>query len=246
MARTEAGAALTQEHRRQQLTLRAATLRDLVALWATIDPANLAGTIGPFTQAAAVLVRARNRDSSGLAARYFRTFRTVEGIAGTATARLAQVPAAEAVTGALRGSALTGIINARKRGLSPASAARNGLVKVSGSAANLVIGGSRDTILGSIVADPAGARWQRITAGDPCAFCALIASRGAVFTAETSDFESHDHCACEPEPAYPGSRMTDRARFWSEQFDRAQQDVSVTGTSNDALNRFRRLHEGRA
>lgn len=139
MARTEGGAALTQAHRGAQLSLRAALLRDLLVLWRVVDPVDLAGTIGRFAGAAAVLVRARHRDSAGLAAGYLRRFREAEGIGGEAAPRMAESPLLGAVEGLVRGAGLSGIINARRAGFSPQAAARNGLVKVSGDAGRLMM-----------------------------------------------------------------------------------------------------------
>lgn len=246
MARTSEGAALTRSHRRQQTALRAATLRDLMTLWRTVDPTDLSATIGRFAAAAAVLVRARHRDSAGLAARYFTAFRTAEGIGGRADVRLAEQLAAEAAVEALRGAALSGIIKARRAGFSPQAAAQNGLVKTSGQAASLVLNGSRETVIGSAARDSRAERWQRVTSDSPCAFCAMLASRGAVFRAEASaDFEAHDHCSCSVEVAYEGSQPPESSRRWAEQWKAAQRDARAAGelkrgTGNDALNAFRR------
>lgn len=245
MARTEAGAELTQLHRSSQLQLRSGVLSGLVNLWATVDPTNLEGTINPFASAAAVLVRAGNRDSSGLAAGYFREFRAAEGVPGTAAARLADVPAADVVTGLLRGAALASIVGARRRGFSPGAAARVGLTNTLGTATSQILAGSRYTILGSIRGDSRGDRWQRVTSGSPCAFCAMLASRGPVYNANTADFQSHGHCSCEPEPAYPGSRATAQNARLREQWEEAQRTVDPVGGDYDALNRFRRFQEGR-
>ncbi|HEX6685755.1 MAG TPA: hypothetical protein VF062_23470 [Candidatus Limnocylindrales bacterium] len=203
MARTAAGAALTQRHRAVQLSLRAATVRDLVTLWGGVDPTNLAGTIGRFTAGGTALVRAQHQVSATAAGRYLGGFRLVELGTPGAAARLAAALPADVVAGALRGAGLAGIINARRAGFSPAAAARNGLVKVIGQAASLVFSGARDTLLATASADPRSERWERVTGPDPCDFCAMLAGRGAVFLSEqTADFEAHDHCACMAEPQF--------------------------------------------
>lgn len=39
--------------------------------------------------------------------------------------------------------------------------------------------------------------WARTLAGsENCAFCAMLASRGAVYSEETADFRTHDNCDC--------------------------------------------------
>jgi hypothetical protein len=62
---------------------------------------------------------------------------------------------------------------------------------------------SRETIVGSALADPAADGWQRVGLGS-CAFCRMLIGRGAVYTEATADFASHDHCNCAAVPAFRG------------------------------------------
>lgn len=74
---------------------------------------------------------------------------------------------------------------------------------------SLILGGSqrrvanfaRQTVMGSSVADPSARGWQRVGIGE-CAFCQMLIGRGAVYTEATADFQSHDHCNCQAEPAF--------------------------------------------
>lgn len=73
----------------------------------------------------------------------------------------------------------------------------------------LILGGSqrrianfaRQTVMGSSTADPGARGWQRVGLGE-CDFCQMLIGRGAVYTEATADFQSHDHCNCQPEPAF--------------------------------------------
>lgn len=250
MARTAEGAALTQAHRRQQVQIRAGALRDLTTLWRAVDPADLSRTIEPFARAASVMLRERNRESATLAGRYFRRFRDAEGVAGSAFSVFTpDPPPRDVVLAAVRGAALSGIINARRRGISVPAAARNGFVKASGSATSLVLRGSRETLLGATASDRASTgRWQRITDPDACAFCAMLASRGAVFvpgggvsTSSDITFSAHGNCACQAEPAYEGTELPAASRRFREQWD----EVTEGKSGKDALNAFRQAREGR-
>lgn len=60
---------------------------------------------------------------------------------------------------------------------------------------------SRQTVMGSAVADPKARGWQRVGAGE-CDFCAMLIGRGAVYSEASADFQSHDHCNCGAEPAW--------------------------------------------
>lgn len=227
---------LTRRHYVSQLAVRAATSRDVMRLWGTVDPTNLSGTYDRFAQAATVLTRARHATSSGVAASYQEEFRKAERVAGRAAIKLGPVLAHADALGTIRGAGLAGIINSRQRGFSAQAAARNGLVKVLGATTRLVLGGGRDTILESVAADTQVTHWQRVTSGEPCAFCAMLATRGAAFTAEESaGFEAHDHCSCSAEAAYEGSAMP-----LTSQALRSQWDTVTAGLSgDDAINAFR-------
>jgi hypothetical protein len=77
------------------------------------------------------------------------------------------------------------------------------------SATTLIEGGlqrrianaSRETVIGSSIADPAARGWKRVGVGG-CDFCRLLIGRGAVYTESTVEFESHDHCRCASAPAW--------------------------------------------
>lgn len=62
---------------------------------------------------------------------------------------------------------------------------------------------SRDTVIGSALADPRAEGWQRQGAGS-CDFCEMLISRGAVYTEASADFAAHDHCHCVAVPAFAG------------------------------------------
>jgi len=74
---------------------------------------------------------------------------------------------------------------------------------------SLIVGGAqrrvanfaRGTVTVSSIADPKARGWRRVGAGE-CGFCSMLLSRGAVYTEATADFEAHDHCKCQAEPAF--------------------------------------------
>jgi hypothetical protein len=246
VARTEEGAELTQEHRLLQVSIGAATVSDLLGLWDTVDPLNLAGTIAPFAAAAAVIVRARNRDSATAAARYFGDFRAAEGVRGAATIVAGEPPVAAVVAGLVRGAGLSGIVRARQRGFSAEAAARNGFTRVAGSSTNLVLDGGRQVVIEATLSDRASTgKWQRVASSGACAWCAMQASRGPVFNERA--FKKHVGCNCDAEPVYEGSRLPPTSRQFRDEWNRAQREIGpdVSGTNNDALTAFRRLREGR-
>jgi hypothetical protein len=64
---------------------------------------------------------------------------------------------------------------------------------------------SRQTVMGSSVADPKARGWQRVGAGEcKTGFCDMLIGRGAVYSEASADFAAHDHCKCSAAPAFDG------------------------------------------
>jgi hypothetical protein len=251
VARTAAGAALTRAPAVEQLAVRAATLRELLDLWAIVRPEDLATTIHTFVRAAIALVGVRHAESAEVAARYFWAFRGAERVAGVAPAFApAATPPTAEVASTIRGAALAGIIDGRRAGQSIALAKDSGLVRVSGAVAKLVLTGGRRTLLTAVEADPEVLGWGRTVSGDACAFCRMLAARGPGYGSKrAADFAAHDTCACGVEPTYAGSRPSAEQRRYAEQWQAAQRQAresgdASSGTANDALNNFRRYLGG--
>lgn len=202
MAVPAEAAALTAQHRTAQLALRALVIRDLTRLWPVWTIGRVA-TYGEFVQLAAVLIAARHQESSGLAAGYYRSVRRAYDVTGADTPRLAARLALADIAPSLRATGLAGVMRALRVGFSPQAASRTGLVQVAGAAGRLVLNGGRDTVLASAGADGRSAGWRRVTAGDPCKFCQMLAGRGPAYKGErTAAFQAHDHCACTAEPVF--------------------------------------------
>jgi hypothetical protein len=128
-----------------------------------------------------------------------------------------------------------------KRG-KPADRARDeSFVQASGAASRHVLTGGRRSLLTLLQDDPQALGWARVTDGDPCAFCAMLASRGPVYGTEASaKFEAHDACACTAEPVYSrDAPWPGRAVEFQELWHYATQGYS----GKDAINAFRRLYE---
>jgi hypothetical protein len=252
MARTAQGAKLTQAHRAAQLAARAGSLSELVRLWRVVDPTNLKGTIDTFAHAAAILATGGERRSAEISANYYPLFRRVEIGAAGSLVRPAPSIGIEALAGDIRGAALSGILKARRGGLSVPLAADSGLVRVAATLGKLVLNGGRRTLITATENDKQALGYARVTSGDPCAFCRALAGRGAVYKTEKSaDFEAHDGCACSPEALYRGSRPPGDSAKYAAEFKAAQvaarkDGTMSSGTSNDALNNYRRYLAGGA
>lgn len=83
-------------------------------------------------------------------------------------------------------------------------------------------GASRDLVLATASANRM--RWARSLSGaENCAWCAMLASRGAVYTEKSVRFQAHDHCDCSAElvPSADQWRGRDEAIRLRELWDEA-------------------------
>lgn len=139
---------------------------------------------------------------------------------------------------------VTGPVNQKskaKRGKPLKVAQAESLAEASGAASRHVLTGGRQSLLTLLQDDPQVVAWIRVTDGDPCAFCALLASRGPVFKSKTTaGFKAHDHCACTAEPVY--SRQAPWAGRAAE-FRRLYVQSTSGHSGTDAINAFRRAYE---
>lgn len=252
MARTSAGAELTAAHHAAQLAVRAGSIANLVKLWRIVDPTDLRNTIDVFVSAAVLLAGSGFDESAGTAQRYYGLFRRVEGGARDNLPQrpgLAR-PADVDLANELRGASLKGIIGARRGGKTVEQASEVGFVRAAGALAKLVLAGGRRTLVTLVQADRTAVGWARVTSDDPCAFCRMLASRGATYKTEVgADFVPHDGCGCSPEPLFKGASPPEQAAEYAREWNEAQRlarqsGTGSRGTSNNALNNYRRYLAG--
>lgn len=79
---------------------------------------------------------------------------------------------------------------------------------IEGGLQKRIANASRQTVIGSAIADPSAVGWKRIGAG-ACAFCRMLIQRDQLYTEATADFASHDHCNCQAYPLIKGAEPID-------------------------------------
>ena len=241
MAATVAGQQLTERHRRRQLAVRAAAVAQVVALWRMFDPRAIDESWTALRPALMTVVDLGRRGSSEAAADYYSAFRTAEGVPGRYAPPLVfddgwrlSAEASLHITGPAAAK--------RAVALNRPDVARLALASVAGSVTRHVLNAGRETVLRGVREDPRAVGWARTTSGDPCAFCAMLAGRGGVYSKRSVDFRAHDNCACGSEPVYDRSApLPGRA----EEFRRLYQESTAGAESGQLLNAFRRAYEGR-
>lgn len=238
MARTPEGQELTAQHRTAQLALRARALQDFLRIWPIWEEEEES-----FARLVAVtvpLVGAYHQLSSALSGGYFDAFRKAEKASGTAPALAAPALDRDMVITSLYVTGEGAMRKAVAAGKTPAAAKRSAFVQASGSMSRHIFSGGRETLALSTASDRAAGRWSRVTGDAPCAFCAMLASRGPVYlTEETGSFKAHDHCTCWGEPHYEGAEWPGRAREFRRLWNKHAK-------GENPLNEFRRALAGAA
>lgn len=75
--------------------------------------------------------------------------------------------------------------------------------QVEGAAQFLAADSASDELFAAIEADAEARGWARVTRPAACAFCLMLATRGAVYTSEsTANFRPHPKCRCSVEPLF--------------------------------------------
>jgi hypothetical protein len=198
MTKTAEAAATAAAARSVQLAIRARLLRDVLRLWPALDGARLAETWPGWIRGMSLLVRSYHSQSSTAAAVAYRATRqhATSAPMPSGLLKLAPEPAPEWLDKAFRFSG-PGMLS--RDSVKPGTALSTTL----GTASRIVLTGARDTTIEAVKADPEAVGWYRLTDSRPCAFCALLASRGAVYKSEqTAGFEAHNDCGCTPAPAF--------------------------------------------
>lgn len=223
MADTAAGATLTEQHRLAQLALRRGFLVEFLRLWPLLDIEELDESTASWLVAVTDLILQWRARSADRALTYYSAFRRAETGAALPDIDLYrnlgggntnQIRTSLLVTGPI------GFKSGIKRGLTVPRAQKFAFTAVSASASRHVLNGGRQQLVETAWKDEGSVGYSRVTDTDPCAFCAMLASRGPVYfsratAARTTERSTkrgpgekyHDDCGCTAEPSF--SRTAD-------------------------------------
>jgi hypothetical protein len=205
-------------------------------LWRLFDPDQPGASFEALAAPLRALVAQGRTTSGGLSAGYYSAFRVAEKAEGRFAPLMAPPLPAEQVEASLSATGSAVFARALRAGQPPAQASRQALVGLAGAVSRLSLDAGRSVVVGSSVADPGAQGWARVTAGRACAFCAMLASRGPVYSEQTVDFDAHDHCACTAEPVIGDYRWPPSSQRYSELW--AESTAGLSGA--DARRAFRR------
>lgn len=118
----------------------------------------------------------------------------------------------------------------------------------------LALQGGRRTVVEAVQEDRQARGWARETRGDCCYFCAMLASRGAVYKDEHTagrtanakfvgegEFKFHNNCHCTAVPVFGTYEKTAEARAWTRQWHDLRRDLG----RSPSLLEWRRHFESR-
>lgn len=228
MAVTAAAAALTRAHKLDQSRIRAAAIAELMQTWPMLSLDNINATSQSWLAMMLALVQRWRGRSAQLAGQYYTELRARETdqvvppmLMLAATPDPGQVVTSLLVTGPIGLKARIG------RGVPPEKASKLSLIETQGAVARHVLNGGRQTLLDTAQADPRAVGYARVTDGNPCPFCAMLASRGGVYRSRESALFAdkgvnryHDHCGCTVEPMFTRGALPEASaryeRLWAE------------------------------
>lgn len=212
-------------------------------LWPELDVENLDRSTPSWVAANAAVVDRFHGESSDLAAAYISEYRTAEigadteaTVKATLDRRLNQ--ATLLLAGPVRVKTLIGA------GMAPDVAHRAALTKFSGIVRRQSLAGGRHTIADTTRVDQQAIGWRRVTYGDPCTFCALLASRGPVYSSRAragsvrsgDGLEFHGHCGCTAELVYGTWTPTKTEQKYIDAYEAAAAEASAAGLSRTRKN----------
>lgn len=217
-----------------QTGLAGLVLQDLQAAWPNLDAADLKGTLPRFTSLVYAIVHKYAPLSGSLSGRFYQHARRDAGLP-SGNVKIPDSPGPQQVSTVVRWAVSD--LWADPTAVEPAQ------TKIDGAVARLVQDIGRATITDTVRTDSKAKGWARITEPNPCAFCALLATRGAVYKSdESASFKSHDHCRCHAEPIFAAYEPSAEVRQW--QADYAKATRGVRGSRNQRI-AWRRAFEGR-
>lgn len=243
-----------QSFRRTQALIAAQMARQVLRVWRELmNPAKVDQSWSAVRSALTPIVQQARQQSAILARAAYMDARRAAGVPdggfdpeGPLRLAIARLESSLDVTGPVE------FKKAIAAGKSPQEAMDAAAVRMVGSTQYLALEGGRSVMNRSVEADEQATGWSRVTDADPCAWCAMLASRGPVYkSAKTAGDPRqggnryHDHCACQAWPAFtldePFIGLADQL------YSDWRRVTSGTGGAN-AVNAFRRWweSEGRA
>ena len=197
-----------EDSRDAQLAIAEAAAALASRAWPELDLHDLRRTMPRFKLQIAAAVRHYSPGAARAAIRFYLGQRRGANIPGTPRLNHAPAPSLEHV-----GSTVNWVAEPLWGDSDLATAEK----RLEAAVERLVLNVGRETLVDAVQSDRQAIAWARVPEPDACYFCAMLATRGAVFTSahaagENNDY--HDHCRCHVEPVFTAYEPTARIRQW--------------------------------
>lgn len=213
----------------------------LDALWRrTMDPADIEGSFQRFAAGADALIKASRSRGELSAQQYYEAVRAYSGYLDDLPTVAEQPGQSRANRAALHATSVAKAKTAIANGTPPVEALDLARAAMLAAAKRRVLDAPRKRLIALTDSDPASRRWARVSDGKPCSFCAMLVSRGPVYSSLSGKFDAHDGCGCSARPVFrndPSDGWSDDARAmerlfqapydglsWRQRYDRAVAD----------------------
>jgi hypothetical protein len=250
---TAATARLARAHDASQQALARQLASILQARWRLQVKAPGVGT-DQFLEAATRAVRTQFAASAALSRGFYTTARRLEVPGSPSFSPVRPDFPDEAVVTSIVAAGFQELSQALERGNTLEDALERAGTSVTGAGIRHGLNGGRRTIIDSAEQDRLDVGYLRTPKPGCCSFCAVLASRGKVFTRESFDqsdprfigpgeVKVHDNCRCEFTPVF---RRSDPDPQINQEFEKLWYDVKRGNpglSGNEALNAFRRRYE---
>lgn len=220
MASTVDGRELTRAHQVAQIVVGARAAEEAFLLWPRLDWRDLDGSMPYWLASSTIAANRRMQESQQVAGTYLDEYRRAE--VGEPASIVLAAPSGTA--DALR---IAGPIRVKQliaSGMDPEEAHQAAFRKYAGMVKRQTMMGGRLTIARTTGRDRRAIGWRRVTDGNPCAFCAMLASRGPVYrdAASADGLQYHSDCGCTAEPAYSAWEPTEQEQEFIDAYTDAR------------------------
>jgi len=235
MALTAEGRALTEAHRKAQLAIGARAATAATALWSGLDISDLDRSTPAWLARNVLQARKYFNESVAAADAYVPMYRDAElgspaGPIVNPVFDTAAMSETLLVAGPVRVKLLV------KKGADGRTAHGAALKKYTGIMRRQVMSGGRMMIHETTKADRGAVGWRRVTDGNPCTFCAMLASRGPAYASAQnasviagSGLRYHGHCGCTAEIVYGDWEPSEMENRFIEEYEKAAQEANDAG-----------------
>lgn len=218
---------LTAAQQRSQMALTSMLVDPLDAAWSVVnqnDPASMSEYIASVV----ALTKRFGLVSANRSAAYYEAVRKAEGFTSSFHVPLAPTAPLDKVTTSVRW--------ATKDLWSPEPSIEEIKARVHAVTTKNVLDAGRMTVLNTANRDRRSHGWAREVEPGCCSFCAMLATRGAVYKSDQSaSFEAHDHCHCIAVPTFSAYEPTAQVREWQQLYKSSTRGVRGSANMRNAF-----------